>query len=285
MAPSRRNPKRVSLSEINTYQECQQRWYWEYIRRLELPLTPRPLRVGSAIHEYLAGYYNGRTSPIIPAHYTLSKSFDEYVAFQDMMGNEIPTKEKALLEADMKTAQIVAKLYPEVYQNDDFVVEGVEVSYEDPIVRVVDLITRDKGSDEWWVWEHKSTSQKVEDYINTLYTPNLEGPISVHCVELAGKKCEGIIYNIIGLKNATPEFHREHIPISRQRKDRVRQIIEKFSDIILYLGENPSLYGESNIFPVYAWHCSRCPFEPLCSAQLDGVDVEDVINQKYTRGG
>jgi len=278
MTPSRHNPDRVSLSEINCFQECEEKWYWQYMLRLSLPQTSRPLRLGSALHTFLAIHHYGGPNGIASATNRLGEDWESYVNFQDKMGREVSDKDRHLHEEDIRQVEKIGLAYAGRWGeiDSDIKVEAVEKRFEDSFVRIVDLITLD-GEDRW-VWEHKTTSRKMDEYLNTLYTPSLEAPLTCLPVD----NCVGIVYNIISMYSSRPEFHRECIPISQQRIEMAKEVAMNVWFRIEDANNYPSF--KHLILPSYAWHCSRCEYERLCTVKLDGTDVKDVIDQNYIQG-
>ncbi len=69
------SPLRVSYSALNTYQTCQRKYYWEYVRKI-LPAGRRhALEFGSAWHEGLSAYY--KTRSLQPALDTFNAHYDD----------------------------------------------------------------------------------------------------------------------------------------------------------------------------------------------------------------
>lgn len=57
--------RRISQSEMTTFQQCKRKWYLQYVRRLQLPGADRrgALGTGTGLHAMVEAYYKGNDLP------------------------------------------------------------------------------------------------------------------------------------------------------------------------------------------------------------------------------
>lgn len=186
---------RTSLSAFQVWQRCEMRYYYGYIRKLQLPdKFPAPT-LGRLLHDYLEIYYNGVREGHMPddahlaAQLVVSRKYvpevraAANVAF--MTGNEALAKE--LTDIPAAAGRITDRYYLVHGKSDAdrynfmYVEKWLSLQVSPGILSTgkTDLVTQDNETGRISIWEHKSTknipqdSVRLRDFQTMLYAMQL----------------------------------------------------------------------------------------------------------------
>lgn len=213
-------PKTVTTSanQRRTWGECQVKWGWRYMARIEAPKTDA-LLLGSAVHQALEIWYGG-ASPFE----AVSKAREVVAKFGNP--SRVP-----LLQA-IAGGLIVG--YTAFYKADreEWETLATEYHFVRPLARgikdqgYIDLVIRERSTNEVWIVETKTRSRLHEDWITAL---PMDHQINGYVDELMSQPelvPTGVLYNVIrkpGIrptqKESIPEFSRRLAVDIRARPD------------------------------------------------------------------
>lgn len=205
---------RVSLSAFQTWQRCEQRYYFSYVRRLRTREVALPPTLGRMLHEYFESYYKAVKFGMSPRDAHLQAGLEVSNKFIPEINSYTNT---ALLTGNQELAKSIQDLpskmgrltqrYFEVRGLPDaerYEILYVEESLKMPIwpgivsAGVADLVTLDRETQRLNLWEHKSTENvpqnavRLRDFQTMLYGTKLKW---LHKMEV-----DSIIWNYVRTK-------------------------------------------------------------------------------------
>jgi len=149
----------LSYSKINTYQTCQRKYYWEYVRRIQPMARRMALEFGGAWH---------RAMEVWHTEHTLPKAIEAFNA--DFTDGQDKKRTRA-------TAAMMLRRYSEHYKHETFEVIANEQWLEVPlganfnyVMRIDKVVKDDEGVKGL---EHKTTSRLGYQYIKS-FKPSLQ---------------------------------------------------------------------------------------------------------------
>lgn len=284
----------ISNSEIQTFKECQRKWYLQYYAGLTEKLDTRlgPLPLGSRVHRSLELYY--------------AKDLDPYETYNEVLEEDRRLFEEAGLhnfedqdskfwkEADL--GRIMLEGYFEwVYENNlDNRLEtiGIEESLQYPLLdgRVIlqgkiDRKVLDVDSEHISIMDYK-TAQSFDVYEKTAFTSEQIRMYSM-LERLLNKDepIDGGIYRILRkvkrTTSAKPPFYKEiHVRLTETDIDTYyRNVLAILKDMLRVRDELDS--GKNHLDVVwkqFTKDCSwKCPFVKGCPLMDDGSDFSRYI--------
>lgn len=215
-------PVRVSYSAVQTIRECEQRYFYAYVKKLK-PKVERPaLELGSMIHAYFDSYYGAL---INPASKVSVKSLNSlHSQCLDKLNRLYGKKLRGLADlarsaslddvaaeyaAMPKMVESLARAYHRVHGLNDIrqhQIVAVEQFFELPaapnivLPGKIDMITRTREG--YWLWEHKTTGNVPEKGTRFRDLQTLLYAVAVE--ELHGIKLCGIVWNFVRTKPPHP---------------------------------------------------------------------------------
>lgn len=180
----------ISLSAYQTWQQCEQKYFYRYVRRLRPHIKDIAMERGSLLHEYLGGFYSALKEGASgeDAHQAGKivlddrKQMFQQAAFSAHYAGD---EETAIQFTEMiPSAHRLADFYYDVHGRTDadrFEVILVEKSYAWRIavgvrsISVIDLVLRDRETERTSLVEHKTTknvppsSVRIRDLQTVLY--------------------------------------------------------------------------------------------------------------------
>lgn len=207
----------VSLSAVQTFQRCETRYHYQYVRGLRQRVKDLAPQRGIVLHDYLENYYtliaqlpDGDTAHITALLGTLEKYGPRLAAAAQaafMMGDEVQAAEYNELPAVVE--RIANRYYLARGQADAqryvplLVEERVSVKLSPDIVSaaVVDMVLRDKQTGRVGLVEHKSTanvpqtSVRLRDFQTILYADILRAE--------RGINIDYVLWNYLSTKEPT----------------------------------------------------------------------------------
>lgn len=313
------NPKRITNSEVTTWERCRRKWWLSYYRELGLTMTDVTghRATGKRIHRALAAWYapegEERIDPrdvlerVIVEDWTeLTRGLTEQQANEQQLAElaakfaDATSLERAMIEGYFEwLVETGADVNLEVIASETELTADVMIDLPEgeqvpaQLVGKLDVRVRRVSDGVRYLVDHKSV-QNFADPRKTLHMdPQM---LHYHLLEFlntgeADQRCDGALYNMLRkvkrTANAKPPFydrvevrHNEHeIESYRQR------VLGATRDILLAeraldAGENPL----SVVYPTVGRDCSyMCDFFAVCNMFDDGSRVEDAISTLYQR--
>jgi hypothetical protein len=248
----------VSLSAFQTWQQCEQRYFFSYVRRLRIRDQFLAPTLGRILHSYLEHYYTGLYTGHFPedAHVaaqlqTSTEYIPEirgYVNVSLAAGHEELAKE--LNELPALAARITDRYFAARGKSDAerykilFIEKKLNLPIYEGIVStgVVDLGTKDLETGRVNLWEHKSTqyipqdSVRLQDFQTMLYGVKLRW--------MDGTIIDSIVWNYLRTKEPVEPEHLKSGALTK-RKD-LDSTWEMYSQVARDIGVDPetSEYAE-----------------------------------------
>ena len=299
----------ISNSEIQTFKECQRKWYLQYYLGLTKKDDERigPLALGSRVHNALEAFY-GQGIDAFEAYDTSVKEDREL--FESIVDIEFDPKKDKKFWDEAELGRIMLEGYFEwVYEenldkNIDTI--GIEESLQFPLMngRVIlqgkiDRKVRDRESGHVSIMDYKTT-QSFDEYTKTAATSEQIRMYSL--LELLTHNDEPIDGGIYRLLRKVKRGPTAKPPFYRQMEVRLtdadlqsyyRNIAVILTDMLRIRDELDS--GKNHLDVVwknYTRNCSwKCPFVDGCPLMDDGSDFTRYIqfnfkqNNPYERYG
>jgi hypothetical protein len=274
--------KKYSHSEVESYLQCERRHFYSYGHEIQGIYTSEALERGIMIHAALATYYEelkgGATKAVAEAkgYQTLAQ-----------LGNDSQAYDGVKLLAQCADLLIA---YFNHYRDEDIEVLAVETEYLVPItddyslqVRI-DLICRVAG--RVIVRDHKV----IYDFYNAKKT-DLQSQLPKYLAGLwsmqESPKIDLLEYNEI--RHRTTEenkhdpslrFRHTEVPITRQRVlTTLTEQLQVAKRIASLRAKGLDEWGKTVVRNSSA--CGNCPFTNICTAELNGEDIEMIKKYDY----
>jgi len=275
-----------TASELQTFKDCPQKWYWIYKRGLH-PLPTANQLMGSAVHLGIAMKFQGQEN--------WREEIDILFRKEAPVASEI---------GDLYLKKEIAKILVEKFPIQKFRGQVIpEVKFEELIKRPgkvsglklkriagkVDGILIDHEGKNWLV-EHKTTALQASDLIPRLV---IDSQVLIYLaffpLELSGSVLSVIQKPRLRLKkNELPDEFLERIRLDVDESNFVlefnfvdRDLVEKTRREVADLIKIISDCSRKNIFWKNTSRCSLwggCPFYQLCSS---GQEDEDYMRQRF----
>lgn len=310
---------RVSQSKVKTFRRCHRAYYNKYVRGLVRKRVARPLMFGRIIHEMVEAHANG-DDPFRLLDMLDFENTALFAAEREEYGDIVEDARLIMTDYfahwDDNDLQYIRRkgrsaehefeieIIPDVIWNGKI----------DAVARTPNKLrwlvehktfTRMPGDDERWrnlqsvtyfraldIMGWKPVDGTCWDYIKSKppARPGLlqNGQISQKAIDSLPSAIEAAIIennedpeayekflNTIAL-NRRSWFQRIHTPVSRQVADLVW---EDFEATIRRMVDDDGKSKDMNV----ERHCGWCDYEPLCRAELQGLDVEYVEQREYRK--
>jgi len=302
----------VSWSEISTWCECRQKWYWTYEVGIVPKRVERAPSIGSCGHVAIAAILRGEDWK-----QAIDKWRKEEINKRPMFDEEIEEYDEIV-----KLVKGIIPRYLEHYQ-DTWEPVLVEHRFEIPVpgtsLKLIGywdaIVKSDDG--HLWLLEHKFPQQfRTEEQVE------LDGQIGVyqHAAHRLGYPVIGTVYNqLLARLPAIPNINKD----GSVSKARIYTDWKTYKSIVEAQGLNPAdyedmkeklqsfeffkrfyIYRSKTEIKLFAedvqrriWDmrkvkkhiyrseshitCGRCPYRELCLEQLKGGDVEHIIEMNF----
>lgn len=261
----------IHISDVRTFRQCRRRWEWSsgLKRNLEPYVTYAPFFTGRGIHESLEKHYQAGEDII--------QAFVDFVARERLLMSEQGTlwpQEETTFEEQVTLAFNMLQHYKAWQQNDtkkysDRNLEfleleypfNVEAPYPNQAYRIAgrfDGLVYNKLTDEYWIWETKTT-RSVSELMGSLTNDEQSALYMYAARQVFDVPITGVLYNIIRKKApAHPRMLQSGL-LSKAAIDATRYsyladikeayptwdddtIEEYFGDILASLDENEQKY-------------------------------------------
>lgn len=217
-----------SHSQLQTYQNCPRSYEWKYLEGLKTEST-NAMNAGSVIHATLEAWYSEYTQPGTRSINTL------FAAIRRKMQEQgvplvIDPQTGVVLNYDTLTREdqvsymqymATARAYIDRYKSIDCAWEVIatECDIYAPIVnpntggRVhnarilgrIDMVIRDRETDEYWIVEHKTKASIDGDYLASLAMQRQPQIYAMLAGYLLNVPISGVIYNVICRPGISPK--------------------------------------------------------------------------------
>ena len=302
----------VSWSEISTWCQCRQKWYWAYELRIVPKQVSRSLSLGSCGHAALAAHLEGKDW-LIAIEEWASKQVQERPMYDEEMENvgQLCNTVRALVQRYLEDNHDQWKVL-EVEKQFEIGVRGLKHK----LIGFWDAIVQDADGHKW-ILEHKFVKQfRTEDQLL------LDGQIGVYqyAARRMGHDIIGTIYDQVLTKiPAVPAINKNNT-VSRAA---IATDWETYKRAVIAAGQNPDDYLDmkeklaDNVFSkrIYIYrpraevdlfardmerriwdikkakkhiyhceshiNCMNCPYRELCIEQLKGGDVGFLIEMNF----
>ena len=228
-------------SQIAMFKQCRQKYWFNYIEKLESKALVRPLYEGRLIHEAIAEYYGQKNQNKLPLNEIkeiISNKINGIITTQRQeLDNayEIPNEEMDekldKIEEEVLTVIDHYIAYAEEHDKFEFIApeQNFEYKIDDHLIVSGKIDGIIKEPDGIWLIEHKTTSSKdFTDYIKTLM---LDEQLELYLFimkQITGKEIKGVIYNIIRKKIPTkPKILKDGSVSKDSRIDTTVEVFKK----------------------------------------------------------
>ena len=259
--------RRVTVTELDQWQDCQAKWYYKYSDRLA---PTKGESMGNRVYGTLA--HKG-------AEVRLLLGRDDYEPAVRLLADELGADEKAIQSA----LGAVRGIPQWVWQLNRPQVE-TEIELVDPVDSEVTLVGHPDvwgftGENEILVIDFKTTSESPKARLNKIYA---------HEVQL--KRYASILYKLmqrgeLGPPVENPIVGYQYIVINYKGNCEVgglnflnQKIVDRVLDHAFFIARDIGLQpGIENFGPLCGW----CEFWPICEAGLTGGNMRDIIDTDF----
>lgn len=260
---------RISHSEVETYNTCERKHFYQYAEKLEPLRESRALVVGTLFHEYCEKYFKCVQSLQESGQF----SYEEKEKLVTQISLEFAEKED-----DIETFTIL-KNYLRLQVLDSFRVMSVEQHFVceiSPGVDLsfkVDLIVQD-NSGRFIIVDHKTVQNPFKDY-----ELKIKPQLVLYLVALlkGGYPVDGVAYSQIKKKPAKTDtdadiYVYKELEVTEKRKETAQRELVNVAKRIGQRRSNPEFWEQNTTRNT--GNCTYCIFRDLCSADNMGKDNE-----------
>ncbi len=270
----------ISNSEVSTFTQCERRHYYGYLKTLEPVNTSTSRSRGIIGHEALAFYYDA-----------LKEGVDPATAQQralDCVGRylHVPNADTVMLTELM---QLLIRYFGYYSPNEFLEILAVEKVYEIDAEEFIygmrlDLLVRDKAGKIVLI-DHKFV---YDFYTQNIIDTNAQLPKYVGTLKMNGVPVDYAILNQVRYRlkkggNTDDELFKR--AVVRPNHNRIKRIMgEQFSTSRRILARRalaPDRQDAEAIRTMNQMTCKNCPFLNLCTAELDGQPVDNLIQTDF----
>jgi hypothetical protein len=308
---------KVSQSKAKQYRECRRKWWYAHVMRLARKKPVRPLTFGSIVHKMKETWAEGG-DPISVLDGLPRQDLEAYADDVEQFG-DIVEDIRYIFEAYMAFwADRELKYLPHdrCYAEHSF---EVEIPKEKILVKgTIDAVTQHRKYN--WLTEHKNHKSIPNDDERWRSVQSVVY-IKVIAILGWWKDIEGTCWDYIRTKSPSrPELLKDG-SVSRRKIDTLPQVVRdtlraykkdpNYKSLVDAAELNMPTYFQRVYTPIKrqlvdkVWegflstaremrdaklrepvmtigrHCSWCPFESICRAELTGGDVDFVIEHEY----
>jgi hypothetical protein len=270
----------ISNSEVGTFNTCERQWMYAYGQKLILLSYSTALTRGILGHACLAAFYTAIKE---------GKSFPEAVN----ESTRVLMAELINPNADAKMISPLTKLLTTYYMwvkdsLDSIEILEVEKAFILPVADNfayglrLDLLVKDLSPGRFYgdtlIWDHKFT---YDFWSEDSLRMNAQIPKYIGVLRAEGQVVRGGILNQLryrfanpGERNASQIFRRDPIMPTNAKVQGIFREQVKASEAIINLrridpADLPNIVRRS----LNKMNCDRCPFQDLCSQELEGLDT------------
>lgn len=257
----------LNQSRLRTYQDCQRRYYHQFIAGIELRRVQSGLYIGHGVHKFLEAWY--RTGKSDEALASMKEDFAKQK--EDM---PLLPEEEVRVKNDEQKAEQLAKGYIETWPSEPFRVIAPEVQGDVPLNERHRLFFQADAIIEWqkrlWLLEHKTAARTGASYFAKFYVDMQLTAYIWGATQVLKQPITGALLNVM-VKTSVPKFEREWYTRTDEELRRfVRTAVALADEIEHKLGvlvtdnDDPAL---DTLFPMNTSACVRfgvCPYLDIC---------------------
>lgn len=276
--------RRTSHSEVESFLSCERRHYYAYGLQIQGKYTSEALERGIMVHHALAIFYQGLKDNL-SVDAAQSKAI---MALSDLYSTSSAYDPTKLFTGCMSLFNWYIDFYRDEFQHIE--VLEVETDYLIPITDdyslpvKIDLIYRDLRVNEVVVTDHKIVADFYDlDKVELL--PQL--PKYLAGLRTKGIKVDRAEYNMLRHRNtldnkADPglRFRRLDVPLTKARILRTIEEQIRTANRIKSLRDR-GIEEWSKTVLRNTGSCGNCSFKLLCSAELNGKPINDLIEFEF----
>lgn len=276
--------RRISNSEAQSWNQCKTQYRYAHDMAIAPKRYGQALSKGILFHEAIAKYYETiRDMPIGSAGYSLIEA-------KRVIQRELAKEDEFSFEICVETMKLLEN-YNARYSNDpQWEILEVESSYDLEISpdytmpMRLDLLVRDKATDEVLLVDTKTCYNFFSDTKIALYG---QIPKYVGALRANGHMVNGMLLNQVRtrpIKDPTPDqlWKRQKVSPSTAK---IRRVLHEH----ILISEEITKYRElpDAVRPVVTTRalndviCNMCSFKDLCMSELDGGNIDNIINTEY----
>jgi len=258
----------LSPTMLNRWVRCRRSYHWRYNRHLVRLTKTAPLSLGIIVSEVLAAYYGvdseNRSQELIDTQLEASTKKAKPIALGE---NPKPKMVKEWHKIETVLPRLLSTYHQRAQPKDTFEVVQVEARRQVELTPNIHLLAIPDAvvqvdEDTLMVFEHKVRSR----YHSGDFGIDLQSAAS--CIV---SDSIGTIYNI--LEYSKMKYYRELIMRSNYELD-------YFKDMFIHIGEDILTTPPDRLYPMPMKRC-YCDYWELCNAEVQGVDLDDVVSELY----
>ena len=185
----------VSYSQIKKWRQCKQAHYYAYIERLEPRMKPRPLKMGSVIHDMLEAKARGKDWTEIL--HKVQKEFDKMFVEEKELYGDIPSDAEKIMKA-------YERMYGEDDEIDYLLIEEkmgpIDLTDKTALTLRPDALVRDRDQGLIYLMERK-TAQRLPTEDFRLW--DLQTLIYAWALRKLGYQVDGVLWDHVRSKPPT----------------------------------------------------------------------------------
>ena len=256
----------LSPTRIRRWVRCRKSYDWRYNKKLVRIRKGVPLTLGSVVSDTLAGYY------LDDNDLRSQDSLNSVLASALVSRRPSSEADKELLGDWQKVAKTSQSLLADYHEwateKDDFDVLMVEATHRIELTPNVLLLAIPDAN----VITPEEIPLIFEHKVRSRYRPGDFGIDYQSVASCIVSNAIGTLYNV--LEYGKGKFHREMIIRSEQE-------LNYFKDMFIHIGQDILSTTSEKMYPMPFKRCS-CEYWELCNAEMQGLDLEDVIGELYT---
>lgn len=275
--------RRISNSEVNCFQTCKMRYFYEYVLNLEPRVLPGPLAIGIAGHKAQEGYWTA---------FANGEGIDSCVkAAESMLASLM--RDGSVSGPDAMNLSRLMNLYASKWFADDkqtFDVAAIEKMYELPLTSHftipmrLDLLLKNKQTGyhvlrdfkfvfNFWDHDAHQFNPQFPKYMMVLGANN---------VQVSHAELDEIRHR--SMRNPTIDDILRRTPYhpTRERSVRIMQDHIRVShEIVAYRQQDEEAMRATTARNLNKSICKWCSFKELCMSDLDGGYTESLMRADY----
>lgn len=279
-APAVSDPRRISNTEVGTWETCKRKYYFSFDLKLEKIQRSEPLTRGLIVHEVLDVYY----TMIKEGHSTTDA---KHIALQRL--SAIMTKPESDMSLCLEIKALLERYWANV-DDSDWEIIAVEQDYDLPMTDEfimpmrLDLLVKQRSTGKVFIVDHKV----VYDFWNYHQTAlNPQFAKYVAALRYNGMKIDGCILNFIRyrkMKDQDPAkyFKRDVVvPSNAKIRNTVREHVISCQEIMEYRAKPAATREAIAVHCLNTMICKGCDFKDLCAAEIDGGETEFLLQNEF----
>lgn len=275
-------PRPISNSETGSWLQCTQKYWFEFVLKIEPKTLSDPLSIGNLGHEALQRYGEARLEGA-----THDKA--QEVAEAEVL---VPAINNARDRVDnvLKVQDIVRRYHSYRQGWPEWEILGVEQRHD---LKITDEFSLPMRYD-MLVRDRKTNKKALVDYKFTwdFWTPeaheiNIQFPKYVSILNAAGMDVQGayleeLRYRPMKDMSFDKHFKRTaYFPSLASRRNALKQHVKASKQIVRF-HELSEAEQEEQIIPILSKHiCKFCSFQNLCTTKLNGGDISYSIETQF----